>query len=91
MFFSPVCFLPWRAAWPEVVNVSGQENREAWGHGCFFLRGLVVEGEELVGVEVDGAIAGVVRDEGDELSASSVLLYVNCVCSGWREERSRSG
>lgn len=25
MFFSPVCFLPWRAAWPEVVKVSGQE------------------------------------------------------------------
>ena len=25
MFFSPVCFLPWRAACPEVVNVSGQE------------------------------------------------------------------
>ncbi len=22
MFFSPVCFFPWRAAWPEVVNVS---------------------------------------------------------------------
>lgn len=25
MFFSPVCFLPWRAAWPEVVKVSVQE------------------------------------------------------------------
>jgi hypothetical protein len=22
--FSPVCFLPWRAAWPEVVNVAVQ-------------------------------------------------------------------
>lgn len=22
MFFSPVCFLPWRAAWPDVVKVS---------------------------------------------------------------------
>ena len=29
IFFSPVCFLPWRAACPEVVNVSLQENRAA--------------------------------------------------------------
>ena len=37
MFFSPVCFLPCRAAWPEVVNVSVQANVLAWGQGYFFL------------------------------------------------------
>lgn len=36
MFFSPVCFLPWRAAWPEVVKVSVQLKRLAWGQGYFF-------------------------------------------------------
>lgn len=36
MFFSPVCFFPWRAAWPEVVKVSVQEKRTACGHGYFF-------------------------------------------------------
>ena len=28
-FFSPVCFLPWRAAWPDVVKVSGQAKAAA--------------------------------------------------------------
>ena len=36
MFFSPVCFLPWRAAWPDVVKVSVQLKRLAWGQGYFF-------------------------------------------------------
>ena len=37
MFFSPVCFLPWRAAWPDVVKVSVQLKRLEWGQGYFFL------------------------------------------------------
>lgn len=36
MFFSPVCFLPWRAAWPLVVKVSAQLKRAECGQGYFF-------------------------------------------------------
>ena len=50
MFFSPVCFLPWRAAWPEVVKVSAQRTRVACGHGYFFL-------QIFVGLELGGGAA----------------------------------
>ena len=36
-FFSPVCFLPCRAAWPDVVNVSLQLAVLACGQAYFFL------------------------------------------------------
>ena len=45
MFFSPVCFFPCRAACPDVVNVSVQLWRKAWGHGYFFLAGAFLEAE----------------------------------------------
>lgn len=46
--FSPVCFLPWRAAWPEVVKVSEQLKRVACGQGNFFFgRPDGAVGEEL--------------------------------------------
>lgn len=39
--FSPVCFLPWRAACPDVVNVAPQPCDAPYGHGyLFFLAGL---------------------------------------------------
>lgn len=44
MFFSPVCFLPWRAAWPDVVNVSLHAYLTAWGQGYFFFGGLLPVG-----------------------------------------------
>src|SRR5436190_10442454 len=34
--FSPVCFFPWRAAWPEVVKVAGQACEAAYGQGYLF-------------------------------------------------------
>lgn len=37
--FSPVCFLPCRAAWPEVVNVAEHAWLAAYGHGYLFFRG----------------------------------------------------
>jgi hypothetical protein len=36
--FSPVCFFPWRAAWPEVVNVAEQLWLVANGQGYLFFR-----------------------------------------------------
>lgn len=56
MFFSPVCFLPWRAAWPEVVKVSVQLWRTAWGQGYFFFVGGVLADAEA---EWPFAVAGV--------------------------------
>ena len=55
MFFSPVCFLPCRAAWPEVVKVSAQRTRVACGHGYFFL-------QIFVGLELGGGGGGAVVD-----------------------------
>lgn len=46
--FSPVCFLPWRAAWPDVVKVSEQAKREACGQGNFFLGRFGSVGEALL-------------------------------------------
>jgi hypothetical protein len=34
--FSPVCFFPCRAAWPEVVKVAAQECEAAYGQGYLF-------------------------------------------------------
>lgn len=44
MFFSPVCFFPWRAAWPDVVKVSRHAYLAAWGQGYFFFGGLLPVG-----------------------------------------------
>lgn len=69
MFFSPVCFLPWRAAWPDVVKVSWHPYRTACGHGYFFLIALAAElvGVVTAGVEgPDGGITGVGMDCGGE-------------------------
>ena len=62
MFFSPVCFLPWRAAWPEVVKVSVQEKRAACGQGYFFL--TVLEEDAGGVVLLEGLLALVVVGEG---------------------------
>lgn len=62
MFFSPVCFLPWRAAWPEVVNVSVQEYRAAWGQGYFFLTPFAVAEVGVVAVPLSAFVGGVVVD-----------------------------
>ena len=53
MFFSPVCFLPWRAAWPEVVKVSVHLKRAACGQGYFFLAvGVLVADVALLDVVI---------------------------------------
>lgn len=44
--FSPVCFLPCRAAWPEVVKVAVQEWDTAYGQGYLFF--LVSRGLEVL-------------------------------------------
>lgn len=86
MFFSPVCFLPCRAAWPEVVNVSWHAYRAACGHGYFFLTGLMAESVGVVTAEVevpDGGITGVDRALGGErVMAGSWEGYESRVCSG---------
>lgn len=48
--FSPVCFLPWRAAWPDVVNVAVHPCVEAYGQGYLFRR--LIRGVLLVVVVV---------------------------------------
>ena len=61
-FFSPVCFFPWRAAWPEVVKVSMHLYSLACGQGYFFLgreEELAVVGVVPDGVELRGLLAGV--------------------------------
>ena len=60
MFFSPVCFFPCRAAWPDVVKVSVQLWRTAWGQGYFFLVGGFLEAEALSLLAV--AVAEAVRE-----------------------------
>ena len=70
MFFSPVCFLPWRAAWPEVVKVSVQEKRAACGQGYFFL--TVLEEDAGGVVLLKGLLALVVVGEG--LDAGEVTV-----------------
>ena len=62
MFFSPVCFLPWRAAWPDVVKVSWQANRAACGQGYFFLRPFGVAEVGVVAVALSTLEDGVVSD-----------------------------
>jgi hypothetical protein len=34
--FSPVCFFPWRAAWPDVVKVAVHACDTAYGQGYLF-------------------------------------------------------
>lgn len=71
-FFSPVCFLPWRAAWPEVVKVSVHLKAMACGQGYFFLpwTGALVDDAE-VGVAgsgfsgAEGAMDGVDSEVAD--------------------------
>jgi len=41
--FLPVCFLAWRAAWPEVVKKSWQLYCLASGHGYWFFFGTVFD------------------------------------------------
>jgi len=54
--FSPVCFLPCRAAWPEVVNVATQLWEAAYGQGYLFFFGVGLDGLAL-GEEVCGGPA----------------------------------
>ena len=86
MFFSPVCFLPWRAAWPDVVNVSLHEYRAAWGQGYFFLTPFAVAEVGVVAVPLSAFVDGDVVDAaapaeggkgacGDNVSAGSVFRY----------------
>ena len=70
MFFSPVCFLPWRAAWPEVVKVSEQLYFCACGHGYFFLTGFALLLEALL-------------SDVDEAGATAVVGEVTLIGDGW--------
>lgn len=77
MFFSPVCFLPCRAAWPDVVKVSWHAYRTACGHGYFFLTGLTAESVGVVTAEVegpDGGITGVDMELGGEMDMAGSWL-----------------
>lgn len=81
MFFSPVCFLPWRAAWPEVVKVSVQEKREACGQGYFFLdMGVLLLGrlEDEEAFEVVMGVVGSVLMAGADVMGGrvAVVLFV---------------
>lgn len=91
MFFSPVCFLPCRAAWPDVVKVSWHAYRTACGHGYFFLMGLAAESVGVVTAEVegpDGGITGVDMELGGERDmAGSWVGYESRVCSGCSADR----
>lgn len=91
MFFSPVCFLPCRAACPEVVKVSWHAYRTACGHGYFFLMGLMAESVGVVTAEVegpDGGITGVDMALGGERDmAGSWEGYESRVCRGCSADR----
>ena len=69
-FFSPVCFLPWRAAWPEVVNVSAHLYSLACGQGYFFL------GTDEAGVPEEGPLllAGVLLLVGAVVVVVAVVV-----------------
>lgn len=95
MFFSPVCFFPWRAAWPDVVNVSWHKYRAACGQGYFFFAAFEVADVGVVAVSLSAFVVGVVVDAGetteggkaacgDNVSAGSVFGYCPCVLIGSR-------
>lgn len=67
-FFSPVCFLPCRAACPEVVKVSLHPNDLACGHGYFFLGwvALLVVDLEVELLEVMGVDGSVLIGDMDD-------------------------
>lgn len=82
--FSPVCFLPCRAACPEVVNVEEQLWLTAYGQGYLFLRTprlalavvaavVVVEEKEEEMVEVEGESLEAPTDDGEGGSAEVAL------------------
>lgn len=83
MFFSPVCFFPCLAAWPEVVKVSWQLNLAAWGQGYFFLAFVMAPAAalfplpplELAGAELEstGGRAGSATAANDVGDASEAV------------------